>query len=105
MALFKTPKDWFAFVTSKKFVRSDNAAIYQFINPMINGGFNLKVLWKGKMTNTKAEFHTMGSSILKIDEELFTITAVNIGNRVPQLTDKDTIQTMHKGKEVMFQRI
>ena len=93
------------FVTGKKFVRSDNAAIYQFINPMLNGGFNLKVLWRGKMTNTKAEFHTAESSILKIEDEVFTITGVDFGKPVPQLTNKDAIQTMHKGKEVMFQKM
>ena len=101
--MFKTPKEWLTFVTGKKFVRSDNAAIYQFINPMTNGGFNLKVLWKGKMTNAKAEFHTMGSSILKIEEDVFTITAVTIESA--EAPGKDLIRTMHKGKEVTFQKL
>ena len=101
--MFKTPKEWLTFVTGKKFVRSDNAAIYQFINPMLNGGFNLKVLWKGKMINTKAEFHTLGNPVLKIEEEVFTITALTIESG--EEAGKDLFTTPHRGKEVTFRKL
>jgi len=94
-----------SFVTGKKFVRSDNAAIYQFINPMLNNGFNLKVLWKGKTINTNAEFHTMGSAIMRIEGEIFNLKRVHINSQDPQPPNKDIIYTILKGEEVRFQTL
>ncbi|GEM_PF-3537893 len=103
--MFKTSKEWLAFVTGKKFVRSDTAAIYQFMNPMLNNGANLKILWKGKTINTTAEFHTLGNSIMRIETEIFTLKKVHINRDNPQPPNKDIIYTVYKGEEVRFQTL
>ena len=103
--MFKTSKEWLAFVTGKKFIRSDTAAIYQFINPMLNNGSNLKILWKGKTKNTTAEFHALGNSIMRIDGEIFTLKKVHINSDYPQPPDKDIIYTVYRGEEVRFQAL
>jgi hypothetical protein len=103
--MFKTSKEWLVFVTGKKFMRSDTAAIYQFINPMLNNGLNLKITWKGKMTNTNAEFHALGNSIMRIEGEIFTIKKVHINRDNPQPPNKDIIYTVYRGEEVRFQTL
>jgi hypothetical protein len=103
--MFKTSKEWLAFVTGKKFLRSDTAAIYHFINPMLNNGSNLKVLWKGKTTNTNAEFHTPGSAFMRIDGEIFNLKKIHLSGQDPELPNKDIIYTIFRGEEVRFQTL
>ena len=104
MTKFKTTKEWQAFVAGKKFVRSDNAAIYLFVNPMLNKGFNLKVLWKGKETAMNTEFNTMGNTTMKVGDEMFALKGVLIaGGEIPTAL-KDVIYTVIEDKEVQFAR-
>lgn len=100
--MFKTPKEWLSFVTGKKFVRSDTVAIYQFINPLLNNGLNVKVLWKGKTVSTTAEFKTIGNYTMILGDDIFTIKKVHIDKENPQPPNKDIIYTVFKGEEVRF---
>jgi len=104
-AMFKNPVEWMAWVTGKKFMRSDTAAIYQFMNPRLNNGFNVKIIWQGKTVNTNAEFHNTGGAIMRIDGEIFNVKKLHMGSADAQPPNKDMIYTILKGEEVRFQAL
>ena len=105
MTTFKTMKEWQAFVTGRKFVRSDNAAIYHFVNPLLNKGINLKVLWKGKETAMHAEFNAMGNAVMKVGDEVFTLKGVAMADMETSPALRDVIYTILEDKEVQFVRL